>query len=48
MAQAEVQSRVGVQSRSGTGAQQKTRIVMKFGGTSVADIARINAVADRV
>src|SRR5689334_9548019 len=26
----------------------KTRIVMKFGGTSVANIERINAVADRV
>jgi aspartate kinase len=48
MAQTEVQSRTGVQGRSGIGAQQKTRIVMKFGGTSVADIARINAVADRV
>jgi aspartate kinase len=36
----------GAQSRAG--ASQKTRIVMKFGGTSVANIERINAVAARV
>jgi aspartate kinase len=36
----------GAQSRAG--ASQKTRIVMKFGGTSVANIERINAVAQRV
>ena len=36
----------GAQSRAGSG--QKTRIVMKFGGTSVANIERINAVAARV
>ncbi|MDQ7251232.1 aspartate kinase [Dongia sedimenti] len=36
----------GAQSRAGSG--RKTRIVMKFGGTSVANIERINAVAARV
>src|SRR3569623_282881 len=35
-------------ARSGAGPSQKTRIVMKFGGTSVANIERINAVAARV
>jgi aspartate kinase len=34
------------QSRAGT--RRKARIVMKFGGTSVANIERINAVAQRV
>jgi aspartate kinase len=34
------------QSRAGS--SRKTRIVMKFGGTSVANIERINAVAARV
>jgi aspartate kinase len=37
---------LGAQSRPGS--SQKTRIVMKFGGTSVANIERINAVAARV
>ena len=36
----------GAQSRAGS--SRKTRIVMKFGGTSVANIERINAVAARV
>src|SRR5215475_14351605 len=31
-----------------TRADRKTRIVMKFGGTSVADVERIKAVAARV
>ncbi|WP_395017119.1 aspartate kinase [Dongia sp.] len=44
MAQLGAQS--GAQSRPGNG--RKTRIVMKFGGTSVANIERINAVAARV
>jgi aspartate kinase len=44
MAQFGAQS--GAQSRAGS--SQKTRIVMKFGGTSVANIERINAVAARV
>ncbi|WP_459859224.1 aspartate kinase [Dongia sp. agr-C8] len=44
MAQLGAQS--AAQSRAGTG--RKTRIVMKFGGTSVANIERINAVAQRV
>jgi aspartate kinase len=39
-------AQLGAQSRSGS--SQKTRIVMKFGGTSVANIERINAVAQRV
>src|SRR6186713_2747985 len=39
-------AQLGAQSR--TGASQKSRIVMKFGGTSVANIERINAVAARV
>src|ERR1044072_8641190 len=39
-------AQTGAQSRAG--ASQKTRIVMKFGGTSVANIERINAVAQRV
>jgi aspartate kinase len=34
--------------KSGAGSKTKTRVVMKFGGTSVADIARIKAVAARV
>jgi aspartate kinase len=41
----------GAQSGAGLGEKaqgQKTRIVMKFGGTSVANIERINAVAARV
>jgi aspartate kinase len=49
MAQFGAQS--AAQSRAGTGDKaqgQKTRIVMKFGGTSVANIERINAVAQRV
>src|SRR5690348_101636 len=53
MAQFGAQS--GAQSRAGLGDKaqgqtrgQKTRIVMKFGGTSVANIERINAVAARV
>ena len=49
MAQFGAQS--GAQSRAVSGNQsqgQKTRIVMKFGGTSVANIERINAVAARV
>jgi aspartate kinase len=44
-------ARSGAQSRAGSGGkaqEQKTRIVMKFGGTSVANIERINAVAARV
>ena len=44
-------ARSGAQSRAVSGNQsqgQKTRIVMKFGGTSVANIERINAVAQRV
>src|SRR3954471_1484694 len=39
-------AQLGAQSRAGS--SQKTRIVMKFGGTSVANIERINAVATRV
>jgi len=35
-------------AQSSPGSRQKTRIVMKFGGTSVANIERINAVAARV
>ena len=35
-------------AQSEAGSRQKTRIVMKFGGTSVANIERINAVAARV
>src|SRR3569623_1571635 len=49
MAQFGAQS--GAQSRAASGHKaqgQKTRIVMKFGGTSVANIERINAVAARV
>jgi aspartate kinase len=34
--------------KTGSSSGRKTRIVMKFGGTSVADIARIKAVAARV
>jgi aspartate kinase len=37
-----------VEPQSRAGSRQKTRIVMKFGGTSVANIERINAVAARV
>jgi aspartate kinase len=39
-------AQLGAKSRAGS--SQKTRIVMKFGGTSVANIERINAVAARV
>jgi aspartate kinase len=39
-------AQTGAQSRAGS--SKKTRIVMKFGGTSVANIERINAVAARV
>jgi aspartate kinase len=46
MAQAGVRIGAGASAQPVTGA--KTRIVMKFGGTSVANIERINAVADRV
>jgi aspartate kinase len=46
MGQAGVRKDAGVSAQFSTGA--KTRIVMKFGGTSVANIERINAVADRV
>jgi aspartate kinase len=38
----------GAKIGSGGGSHGKSRIVMKFGGTSVADIDRINAVAARV
>jgi aspartate kinase len=37
-----------LEPQSRAGSSQKTRIVMKFGGTSVANIERINAVAQRV
>src|SRR5687767_7661108 len=43
---AQMGAQLGAQSRAGI--RQKTRIVMKFGGTSVANIERINAVAARV
>jgi aspartate kinase len=46
MAQAGVRRDAGVNAQPKTGV--KTRIVMKFGGTSLANIERINAVADRV
>jgi aspartate kinase len=46
MAQARVRIDTAGEARPETRA--KTRIVMKFGGTSVATIERINAVADRV
>jgi aspartate kinase len=37
-----------LEPQSRAGSRPKTRIVMKFGGTSVANIERINAVAARV
>ncbi len=40
--------RIGAGASAQPEARAKTRIVMKFGGTSVANIERINAVADRV
>jgi len=40
--------RIGAGASAQPRAKAKTRIVMKFGGTSVANIERINAVADRV
>ena len=40
--------RIGAGASAQPEAKAKTRIVMKFGGTSVANIERINAVADRV
>jgi aspartate kinase len=43
---AQIGAQLEPQSRAGS--RQKTRIVMKFGGTSVANIERINAVAARV
>jgi aspartate kinase len=46
MAQPGVRIDAAVSAQTESGA--KTRIVMKFGGTSVANIERINAVADRV
>ncbi len=46
MTQPGVRRDAAVNAPQDTGA--KTRIVMKFGGTSVANIERINAVADRV
>ena len=39
-------TRAAPQARAGS--RVKTRLVMKFGGTSVADVERINAVARRV
>jgi len=41
-----VATRAAPQARAGS--RVKTRLVMKFGGTSVADVERINAVARRV
>ncbi|HVO03361.1 MAG TPA: aspartate kinase [Candidatus Cybelea sp.] len=43
---AQVATRAAPQARAGS--RVKTRLVMKFGGTSVADVERINAVARRV
>lgn len=43
---AQMGAQLGPQSRAGS--RQKNRIVMKFGGTSVANVERINAVAARV
>jgi len=40
--------RIGVGADAQPQSKAKTRLVMKFGGTSVANIERINAVADRV
>jgi aspartate kinase len=50
MVQAGAQAGVRIDAAGGAqpGTGAKTRIVMKFGGTSVANIERINAVADRV
>src|ERR1700760_4928425 len=45
---AELGVRIGAGASAQPQSKAKTRLVMKFGGTSVASIERINAVADRV